>query len=464
VPDPGVDLSDVQGNIVRGYRLNHVRHLVLRVADPAAARAALGALVDGRGSSLLLTTAAEWPEGSKPDYCINVGVTFAGLRVLGVPDASLAGFPAEFRAGMAARAGKLGDVGTSAPKNWAGRLNETDLVHLIVTIHAWDHDELMRMSERVVRSEGGRAFEALSHFDGTNLADGRVHFGYRDSIAQPRFLGIHDPDATPDPQPLVPLGTALLGYPTPFPGLLWRVPQPQVLGRNGAFNAFRVLAQDVKAFEAFIGQAAAEHPELTPELVAAKLCGRWRNGAPLVQAPTGPPPDPAMDDRTLNNFDYDDLAAGACPMGAHIRRCNPRGSRIVQRGASHTRRIVRRGIPYGPPFDPDHPDDLPRGLLGNFICGSLAAQFEAIQYDWLNLGLLDTRLSGTNDALTGANDPATSVFEIPMDGGPSIILRGFPRFVTTRGGAYTFLPSRSALRWISSLPGVLSRRGASPPP
>jgi hypothetical protein len=117
--------------------------------------------------------------------------------------------------------------------------------------------------------------------------------------------------------------------------------------------------------------------------------------------------------------------------------------------------MIRRGVPYGPVWNRDDPDsgDVPRGLLGNFICGSLAAQFEAMSYDWVNLGFQDPRITGSNDPLIGANDPATSTFTWPCPGAPSLVLRGLPRFVSTRGGAYTFLPSLAAIRWISALGG-----------
>ena len=447
---PGVDLADVQGNILRGYRMPHVRHLVLRVVDPAAARAGLGSLVDGTCPTQV-TSAARWSRDRTPDDCLNVGITFAGLRALGVPPASLATFPDEFAEGMAARAAKLGDIGPSAPERWDTRLGETQHVHVILTIHAAGPDALDRAT-RAALPHG--AFTEIDRLDGHGLGDGRVHFGYRDGIAQPRFVGVHDPESFPDRQPLVPLGAVLLGHPTPFPGVRWGVPEPAVLGRNGAFNAFRVLAQDVVAFEHFLETAAKEHPwYLNPELVAAKLCGRWRNGIPLQQSPLEPPAPPAPGEFTLDDFDYEDDGAGTvCPWGAHIRRTNPRNSRIVQRGANHTRQIVRRGVPYGPEFDPAHPGerDEPRGLLGSFICASLAAQFEAVQADWLNLGLHDPRITGTNDALSGTNDPATSRFEIPLDGEAPIVLGGFGSFVTTRGGAYTFLPSLTALRWIAA--------------
>jgi deferrochelatase/peroxidase EfeB len=128
------------------------------------------------------------------------------------------------------------------------------------------------------------------------------------------------------------------------------------------------------------------------------MCGRWRrNGTPLALSPDTPNPSPAVD---LAKFDY--VGDSRCPYGAHIRRCNPRGGHIVQRVANNSRRLVRRGVPYGPSYDPAQPRDpnqaeQERGLLGNFIGASLGAQFEAMSCDWLNLGLQDPRITGSND-------------------------------------------------------------------
>jgi deferrochelatase/peroxidase EfeB len=239
----------------------------------------------------------------------------------------------------------------------------------------------------------------------------------------------------------------------------WKVPQPDVLGRNGAFNAFRVLEQDVAAFEEFLAVQAAALA-VDKEMVAAKLCGRWRSGAPLALVPTQAEAeafevDPRLNDPRLNDFDYveRDPDGEICPIGAHIRRTNPRGGHIVQRGSNRSRALIRRGIPYGPAWDPDDAAsrDTPRGLLGNFLCASLAAQFEAMQYDWVNLGFQDPRITGTNDPLIGANDAKMSRFIWPRAGEEPVELRGFPRFVSTKGGAYTFLPSIPALRWIAAL-------------
>jgi len=53
--------------------------------------------------------------------------------------------------------------------------------------------------------------------------------------------------------------------------------------------------------------------------------------------------------------------------------------------------------------------------------------------------------------LIGANTVETSWFDLSLRNGGAIRLRGFPRFVTTRGGAYTFLPSLPAIQYLSKL-------------
>ena len=322
------------------------------------------------------------------------------------------------------------------------------------------------------------ALTLLGTREGHNFRDNFVHFGYRDNIMQPRFEGVHDPQRHADGQPRAPLGTVLLGHPTNLEGLTWRVPQPAALGHNGTFNAFRVLKQDVVGFEEYLDRAASDllkHPQveelLRPgaeakigqgmsieglsrhgalrEIVAANLCGRWRDGHGTPLSLSADAPDP-----NVNQAKFDYVGESRCPYGAHIRRCNPRGGQIVQRIANNSRRLVWRGMPYGPSYDPAKRDrDKPepeRGLLGNFIGASLGAQFEAMSCDWLNLSLQDPRITGSNDPIAGANDPGTSWFDLQLNSGSTVRLRGLPRFVSTRGGAYTFLPSLSAIRFLGS--------------
>ena len=104
-------------------------------------------------------------------------------------------------------------------------------------------------------------------------------------------------------------------------------------------------------------------------------------------------------------------------------------------------------------FDPTARTWLERGLLGNFIGASLSAQFEAVMYDWVNLGLQHPDITGANDPLIGANARETSWFDLSLKRDRTHRLRGLPRFVTTRGGAYAFVPSLTAIRYLANRTG-----------
>lgn len=458
------NIDDIQGNILRGYRSHFVRHLILEVTDKSAACRFLGVAVDGGSDTVpAITRATEWI--GRPVHFFNIGVTYEGLRALGLPSAHLATFPTEFVEGMTKRAMKIGDFGDSAPDNWPAPFDQPERVHIVASVYSNEESELDEVEQQVAA-----AFDVIGVRNGRGLGKDKVFFDYTDNISQPRFKGITSATRARTTEPDCPLGTALLGQPGRYEGMMYRVPTPSDLGFNGSFNAFRVLAQDVAGFEAYLDTAAdtlMENPEaehlLKPgdegkigkgftrhqalrEIVAAQMCGRWRNGVPYETSPDTPFPDPEV---SLTDFDYD--RKSRCPVGAHTRRANPRGGPIVQRIANYSRRLIRRGMPYGPDFDPGAPDDAERGLLGNFIGANLGAQFEAVMCDWLNLGLQNPNITGANDPLLGANTPETSWFDLTLGNGGTIRLRGFPRFVQTRGGAYTFLPSMKAIRYLSQL-------------
>jgi deferrochelatase/peroxidase EfeB len=467
-PPDSVDLDDLQGNILRGYTHPMVRHLMLEVGNLVAARNFLAIAADGGSEAVpAITRAGKWE--TKPPVCFNIGVTYAGLKALRVAGNHLASFPTEFIEGMTRRAAKLGDFGDSAPENWPAPFDRPDRLHLIASVYAHHRPELDHVEAQVAR-----AFTILGVRNGRKLDQGKVFLGYKDGIAQPRFTGIVDPKQTDRTEPEDPLGTVLLGHPTRLENLWFRVPGPVQLGHNGSFNAFRILATDVAGFEKWLDTAAtflAGHPDveqLLPEgaekkfgigvtrhealreIVAAQMCGRWRDGTPYETSPDAP-------NRKVSQTDFDYTAASRCPAGAHIRRGNPRGGPVVQRISNFTRRIVRRGMSYNlpDPNDPNDPNDhsTPEcGLLGNFIGANIAAQFEAVMCDWINTGLQDPDITGSNDPLLGANVPETSWFDMTLANGGRIRLRGFPRFITTRGGAYAFLPSLTAIRYLARLP------------
>jgi Dyp-type peroxidase family len=445
-----VELADVQGLILRGYTMPVTRYFGLSVRESAGARALLAAFIDSDPAVPSITTAQPW--AVKPDCCVNLGITFPGLTALGVPSTSLASFPVEYREGAVQRAASVGDVGTSAPDRWLPWLVDPGL-HLLVTLFAQSGDALDAATRQLEQAWSPSCVE-LGHHDGASLPGNVAHFGYRDSLSQPIIDIDGVPlDGLPDHLPRAPAGEFLLGYPSQFDQFSYPVPEPPELGINGSFAAFRVLEQDVDAFAEFVAQQAAR-TGISAELIEAKLCGRWRNGTPLVLSPDTDTPDPPIPPEALNNFDYvgkyGDEQGYRCPIGSHIRRMNPRGQRVAGNGG-HQHRIVRRGIAYGPPYDPAHPrDGQARGLLGLFIGVSLHDQFEFLMTQWANDGAFAAGLGRTNDPLIGTQANGAGSFSIPQPEG-SVVLQGLTRFVTTRGGAYSFLPSISGIRYLAGL-------------
>jgi deferrochelatase/peroxidase EfeB len=480
-----LNLADIQGFVVRGYRMPMVRHFSLAVENAAAARKLLGRLInDDEADVPQITTAEDWHIGfepgpgdnltdapkRKPDYCLNVGITWQGMIALEindrVPTLSFKSFGA-FVAGAAERAKLVGDTGPSAPENWVGDFGKGN-DHALFTLHAMSPESMAGYSERLSSLFAeGNAFREIYRADGMALMEMRegqpvptskVHFGYTDGLSMTTIRG--GPERYP-PDHQVPCEPWLFVLQEEAENYL--VPEPKELGLNGSFAVFKIIMTDVVAFENFL---QSNKDKIDPELLAAKMCGRWRNGVPLALSPDTKSPAETIPPQQLNNFEYvnadgsGDPKGLRCPVGAHIRRINPRGQPVTGQGhpggSNNTHRLIRRGLPYGPAYDPTQPyDGIERGLMGYFINSNIENQYEFVLSQWVN----DSEFAGavrldrrSKDPIIGMQDPATSVFVIPQaDGAPPIKLTGFANFVTTRAAAYCFLPSITALRFISSL-------------
>ena len=458
-----LNLADIQGLILRGYTMAFQRHFLLGVQNAQAARRLIGRLASGDPAVPQITSSAPWTV--KPPTTLTLGITFEGLKALGLSSDSLASFPAEFVRGPgdSGTAQRVGNTGESAPEKWIEPLawnpGVPAPIHIILFLAAQDETARDAATVTLIRLLGEQdAFTLLTTLDGADLPGSRVHFGYLDGLSQPRIAGGPSP-GYPDDQPPAPPGEFLLGYESQFPSFTYPTPMPPALGTNGSFGAYGVLKQDVDAFEAFLKQAAATTGR-SEEWVAAKMCGRWRNGVPLSLSPDTDMPDPPLTPDNWNQFDYaptpdnpdivDDSRGVRCPIGSHIRRSNPRSGRVAGDGG-HTHRLLRRGIPYGPPYDSERPTDgMERGLLGMFLCVSLRDQFEFVMAEWINgdaFGLL-----GDRDPLVADNDTGNRRLRIPLpDATGPLIVSGLSRFVATRGSAYCFLPSLTALNYIAGL-------------
>jgi deferrochelatase/peroxidase EfeB len=453
-----LDLDDIQGNILRGYKQRNGRHFALRVVNGGSARGFLGDIVDPDSKLPQVTTAAHWGD-DRPPYCLNIGITHAGLAALGIPKSMLEQFPKPFSQGPAARASEVGDEGPSDPQLWSVGGPGTPPVHVVLSLYTTEETNPQQgpLSQQLREAFGESGLDEIWSLDTNAFPDGKIHFGYRDGISQPNVEGAPG-GRLKDMQPDSLTGDFLLGknYRNLYKGNYIGGIPPE-LGDNASYAAVRVLDQHVEDFENFINTVEKRH-HMDSEMVAAKMVGRWRNGNPLVLTPHRPDPDPEIPWDNIDKYDYapsdrapeylDDKDGMRCPIGSHMRRLNPRSSLVM--GSPHSRRIIRRGMPYGPQFDPKEPVKAERGLFGYFICGDLAMQYEFLMGTWANGDFSTSGLRGTRDPILGAQPEEGGQFVIRTeDVRDPIVVDDMPRLVTTRGSLYCFLPGLNGLRFIA---------------
>jgi deferrochelatase/peroxidase EfeB len=255
------------------------RYEFLSFRNAAGGRAWLSAILEKVQSAAEVNASVD-----REKRWVTVGFTWNGLRALGVEEASLATFPEEFRQGMVARAEILGDSGANHPDNWVGGLARPDL-HAIAVLFARDVLERGRCQaehDKLVAQCNGVEVLSTLDLEATPPFDyAHDHFGYRDRLSQPVMEGTGEVPTPGSGGPLKP-GEFVLGY-ADENGPPVNLPQPEILSRNGSFMAYRRLEEHVGRFRDFLRQHGKTAEE--QELIAAKLMGRWRSGAPLVLAP-----------------------------------------------------------------------------------------------------------------------------------------------------------------------------------
>jgi Dyp-type peroxidase family len=337
----------------------------------------------------------------------------------------------------------------------------------------------------------------------------KEHFGYTDGISNPFFKGM-----TADMGELAGGGKkntkGMLGYGNPELDSTWLpletgefilghqdealeyppAPTPPLMAKNGSFLVYRKLHENVGKFNVFLDEKSKNFPG-GKERFAAKLTGRWRNGVPITAVPDEKHADElamkrqkAIEAITLaktpaekiaaqsafrevnkkfHAFDYnDDLNGGRCPVGAHTRRANPRGSLEFGNkkafespsAVDNRRRIVRRGLPYGK-AENSGSNDGNHGTIFMAINASIKRQFEFVLQQWINYGN-DFKLANDKDPVLGNHAELNGKGQGRMvfgsnsaDDDPPYFLNELPRFIETRGGEYFFVPSLTALHMIA---------------
>lgn len=490
--DPVFERGQVQGGILKpqGSLNAKVRQgalLLFTVRDAAGAR-------EFMASADIHYEDAD-RRGAGDGFFRTVGLTANGLERLGLAPGVIDHFPKEFRDGMAARGGLIGDMRENHPRNWIlpqrngpGLLGDIDVEAALPPIEPDEIDFVVQIrttysSVEVLIEEiralacaaaPGATLEGYELMEVDYAEDGTFidAFGFHDGVSQPR------PDLPDDRQggrDRVAAGEILLGYgndreddaPVNFKSFpLWRQRQRRkalALQKNGTYLVVRKIEQRVAAFEQFLENACvsinATHPDLLlpmdPNRLKARILGRWPDGRPLL--PTG--------GGGANDFDYEtDPTGRACPLAAHIRRANPRDE-FQKRPAP---RLLRRGMSF------DHRDGNGQGAQGLMFLAysaSIAEQYETIQR-WLNGGNSTHVASADNDPLTGVRPKSeggayrfleeahsgTAVIIVPLpgvahEGTNEEAEPGRHPFAPLHWGLYLFVPSRDAIAALAALSG-----------
>ncbi len=452
------------------------------------------------------------------DAWANISFSYTGLAKLlagGSYENDLARFEDPgFSAGLAARSPLLGDPidpdaeGNAA--NWVvGGPNEE--LDVLLCVGADDATRGLQLMERLRGTPEGSGMVTVYEQEGGKLDQiGSEQFGFQDGVSQPGVRGLTDDgefltprtiasSAIPESwlyglpgQLLTWPGDYVFGYPASgpdprLPGPMAAVgPQPPDWTRNGSYFVFRRFRQDVAGFWAFLAEQAevlSGQPGFAgwdAERLGAAVVGRWKSGAPLERSPEED--DLALGTNRLANNDFGfaapsvqlpleeggttppfplaqgDPIGATCPMAAHIRKVNARtaGDDMGGRQPSFQRRILRRGLPWGPRLeDPSEPDPAEgqRGLLFLSYQASIARQFEFLCNSWMGSETNPRSPSGF-DLLVGQNgEPGQGgqrqaiVFGEDFEAG-EVVAKDI--YVIPTGGGYFFTPSISALRDVIS--------------
>ena len=471
------------------------------------------------------------------DLAAYFALSATGLAKFGTEKRSngdlLGNLPYPFRLGMAQRSRTLGDFGEAAPENW--RWSDADdqgkpTVDGVLMVYHEDEvlcSTALKIHKRLLEDAGGAIVHTIpTQPTPKSTLRPHEHFGFRDGISQPIIRGTEQFSRRAASRDIVAPGEFILGYknnqgyvapaitvpdesdiadklPAENAAQSLRMPDfgdrslssSRDFGRNGSFLVIRQLMQDVEGFQSFTEQKVSELwdydrlPEkrwgklqniigqpITEEWVAAKLMGRWRDGRPLVGNPTQI--DDTRGDNDGNDFAYgiDDPRGLQCPLGAHIRRTNPRDSLepgdAEEQDITNRHRILRRGrsYQYDPdtqayqPFDANRLKNPERGLMFMALCADIERQFEFVQQTWMGSPNFHGLSNEPDPVMSYVPDEAESkrkrVFTIPTTSGPVTLHNigvkqgdegGLSSFVLPKGGGYFFLPSRAALLYLAAL-------------
>ncbi len=494
-PAPSVSLplrnsTEIQGDILAAFNKDHRVYLFYSFPNQASGRAWLKELIpfiaktkdvadfNARFSAARAANHGVDPPNLKATW-LNVSLTFSGLKTLFNANAQAANditslFP-HFAQGPASDDSTFGNGdkdpnnpndpnNSSDPRHW--KFGSDNRIHAMLNIQSDDPNALTAKVQEQQALANKHGLQQVFEQQGETLPQpltGHEHFGFKDGISQPGVANFDAPDpheGSSDPQ--APLGhvlgspgTEIIGagefilgetvendptFPEPnFPpslitSLNWM--------KNGSFQVVRRLNQDVAAFRAGVAHATPTDGSMSSDLIGAKMVGRWKSGTPIDLSPAND--SNVTDDARINNFNFDGDPNGLrCPGFAHIRKVYPR--RHDEFG-NRAKRIIRRGIPFGPSFDQD--SNAERGLFFVAYMESIEGQFEFLMSAWVNPTDFPFDIEQGTDAIIGSEFGSPSC-TIKRQGKPDL-QPTFKRFVETTGTLYAFTPSLTALNQLAN--------------
>ncbi|KAF5375783.1 hypothetical protein D9757_008980 [Collybiopsis confluens] len=377
----GLNLTNIQGDILLGMKKNKELFFFFKIQDATAFKSHLGADI----LPLITTTTQIVASSSQLTTLVNIAFSQRGLSALGVTD-SLG--DSLFSSGQLAGATSLGDQ----TSNWVPQFAGSDIDGVLL-IASDTVDNVNNTLSALQNSINGSISEVYRIQGAARPGDqqGHEHFGFMDGISNPAVDGFSQQIVHPG-QTIVPPGIILVGEANDT------VPTRPSWAQDGSFLAFRQLKQLVPEFDQFLLDNALSEPNFTlqenAELLGARMMGRWKSGAPIDLTPLADDPVLANDTNRNNNFNYThpnfDITTDQshCAFSAHVRKTNPRAG-IPGGFPFH---IVRAGIPYGPEVTSDESASntsstdasLERGLAFVAYQSSIGEGFAFLQKTWAN--------------------------------------------------------------------------------
>jgi hypothetical protein len=459
-------LERIQAHVFRSapHHPRATRFFFVRIPHAAAGRGLLGLLLDEiDGSPPLTLSDAEVRTLERPPKAVAAfGVTREGLELF--DPARFAYRPLELRGhdgpgtpndfadpflhGMFSRRQLLGDVYPEKTPYFDG---ERPRFNALVWL-AFDPDEDGGFGDDLKERIADTGCGIVVDENAETGPEGVRVFGYLDGRSQPYLseFGSSSPERLAGGGTLMPDGWQPLRAGEFVLGLLDEggeadVPHPAEVARYGTFLVYRKYEVDEEAFKQLIG-AGGGPPN---EGLAAKLMGRHR----VPDRRGGGEPDECwagVEDAVMrtgrfttagrrsdwhNDFRYEDDTAGfVCPLGAHIRRANPRDALGFDASLTRRHRIIRRGT-----------SDLGNGFHFVGINAHIRDQFEFIQRLWFNTGE-SFQLGTDRDIFAGSPRPDGTCEQFIVQGPEPWTVHVERPLAALQGGEYFLMPGMEGLR------------------